>query len=192
MFLVLGLLPVGCKAEEKEANKKTATVKTERPAKWAESVKKDNLENLYKVTPELYRCAQPTAEGMQELKKMGIKTVVNLRHNHTDDDEIKGTDLESVAIPINTWHMKDEYVVKFLQTATDPAKQPVLVHCQHGSDRTGTMCAMYRICVQGWSKEDAIKELKEGGYGYHKMWINLIKYIEKADVDKIKKEAGIK
>lgn len=192
LIMFLGLLPIGCKAEEKEANKETPSpAQADRPAKWAESVKKDNLENLYRVTPELYRCAQPTTEGMAELKKMGIQTVINLRHNHTDDDEIKGTGLESVAIPINTWHMKDEYVVKFLKTATDPSKQPVLVHCQHGSDRTGTMCAMYRICVQGWSREDAIKEMKEGGYGYHAMWFNLIKYIENVDIGKIKKEAGI-
>lgn len=78
-----------------------------------------------------------------------------------------------------------------LKKKKESDRQPVLLHCQHGSDRTGTMCAMYRICVEGWTKKDAIEEMKKGDYGYHKLWRNLIKYIEKVDVDKIKKEAGL-
>lgn len=177
-FLVL----VSCKAEE---------LKGKRPANWGVKVTKPNLENLYKITPNFYRCAQPSADGMKAAENLGIKTVINLRHNHTDKDEAKGTNLKLVHIPINTWHMKDKYVIKFLETVTDPEQQPVLLHCKHGSDRTGTMVAMYRICVEGWTKENAIKEMKKGGYGYHKIWRNLIKYIEKVDVAKIKKEAGI-
>lgn len=176
------LFPIACRSEEKIDR---------RPENWAVTVQSDKLENLYKVTENFYRSAQPTAEGMAELKKMGIKTVINLRNNHNDDEEIKDTGMEAVHIPINTWHMKDEYVVKFLKIATDPAKQPILLHCLHGSDRTGTMSAMYRITVQGWSREDAVREMKEGGFGYHKLWINLIKYIRNADIEKIKKEAGI-
>ena len=35
---------------------------------------------------------------------------------------------------------------------------PGLVHCMHGADRTGTLRAPYRIAVQGWSKDDPIKD----------------------------------
>ena len=147
---------------------------------------------MYKVTDNFYRCPQPSPEGMVELKKMGIKTIINLRRHHKDDDEAREAGMKMIHIPINTWHMKDKYVVQFLKIATDSEKQPILLHCKHGSDRTGTMCAMYRIVVQGWSKEDAIKEMKEGGYGYHKMWRNLVKYIKNVDIEKIKKETGIR
>jgi protein tyrosine phosphatase (PTP) superfamily phosphohydrolase (DUF442 family) len=176
------LVSFACQAEGK---------KVERPTEWAITVKKDSLKNMYKVTDNFYRSAQPSAEGMAKLKKMGIKTIINLRRHHTDDDEIKDTGMETVHIPINTWHMKDKYVVQFLKIAINPEKQPILLHCKHGSDRTGTMCAMYRIVIQGWSKEDAIKEMKEGGYGYHKMWKNLIKYIENVDVRKINRHLSI-
>jgi hypothetical protein len=68
----------------------------------------------------------------------------------------------------------------------------VLVHCHHGADRTGTMCALYRIAIQGWTKEDAIQEMVQGGYGFHEMWINLPDWIDKLDIESMKKEAGIK
>ena len=48
-------------------------------AKWAERIELPGLPNLHKVSDDLYRGAQPTAEGMRQLKKIGIKTVVNLR-----------------------------------------------------------------------------------------------------------------
>ena len=44
------------------------------------------------------------------------------------------------------------------------------MHCQQGADRTGTMMAFYRIAVQGWPKDDAIAEMKNGGYGFHSIW----------------------
>ena len=44
---------------------------------------------------------------------------------------------------------------------------PFFVHCQHGSDRTGVCIAAYRIVVQGWTKQDAIREMTGGNYGFH-------------------------
>jgi protein tyrosine/serine phosphatase len=50
------------------------------------------------------------------------------------------------------------------------------------------MSAMYRIVFQGWSKDEAIREMVEGGYGFHSIWSNIIQYVKNVDVDKIKKE----
>ena len=49
------------------------------------------------------------------------------------------------------------------------------------------MVAIYRIVEQGWSKEDAIAEMTQGGFGYHPIWYNLIRYIQKVDVETLKK-----
>lgn len=67
-------------------------------------------------------------------------------------------------------------------------KGSILIHCKHGSDRTGLVVAMYRIIVQGWSREEAINEMKLGGYGFHGIYKNIIRFINKADVDKISQE----
>lgn len=158
-----------------------------RPAAWATPLKMEGLPNLNRVTDTLYRGAQPSAKGMKNLEKLGIKTVVNLRSLHSDRDELKGTSLQYVQIKFNTLHPEEEDVVRFLKLATDPKQFPVFVHCQHGADRTGMMVAFYRMVVQGWSKQEAVKEMTEGGFGFHSIWQHIIKFIDDAEIDKFSK-----
>lgn len=164
---------------------------TNRPAAWAKLVLQAGVPNLHKITTNLYRSAQPTAEGMQNLKKMGIKTVINLRSFNSDSDEVGNTGLIREHIFMKAWHPERKEVVRFLQIVTDEKRYPILFHCQHGADRTGIMCAIYRIAVQGWSREEAIREMKEGGYGYHTIWVNLPTWLDELDIESIKKEVGI-
>ena len=163
---------------------------TARPQNWAPPIKKAGLPNFHQVSDTLYRSAQPSAEGMQAAKEMGISTVVNLRSFYSDRDEIGDTGLAYEHIYMKAWNPEDKEIVRFLQIITDPKRQPVLVHCQHGADRTGTVCAIYRIFIQGWSKEDAIAEMTTGGYGYHPLWTNLPPYIRGIDVEAISERAG--
>jgi len=158
---------------------------------WARHLKKPGLKNFAKVSDNLYRGAQPTREGFQELEELGIKTDINLRDMHSDGEKIDGAGLTYEHIRFKTWHPEDDEVVRFLKIVTDEDKGPYFVHCKHGSDRTGMMCAIYRITVQDWSKEDAIAEMTQGGFGFHPIWQNLIDYIRKLDVERIKREAGI-
>jgi protein tyrosine/serine phosphatase len=163
----------------------------ERDAKWAAKLDQVGLPNLHRVTTNLYRCAQPTADGLKAAEKLGIKTVISLRAFHSDKDEIESTRLKTERIHFNTWHAEDEDVVRFLKLVTSTNGGPFLIHCQHGADRTGTMVAIYRMAVEGWKKQDAIKEMTDGGFGYHTMWSNLIKYLNELDVEALKKKAGI-
>ena len=163
----------------------------DRPATWATPMTVEGVPNLHQVRPTLYRSAQPTAEGMGKLKTMGIKTVVNLRSFHSDRDEIGDTGLANEHIRMKAWHPEREDVVRFLKIVTDPKNTPALVHCQHGADRTGTMCVIYRVAVQGWTKEEAVREMTEGGFGFHEIWANLPTWIEELDIDAVKRDAGI-
>jgi protein tyrosine/serine phosphatase len=144
--------------------------------------------NLHKVSDTLYRGAQPTQEGFENLKKLGIKTVINLRDHHSDEDLLQNVELRYISIPIDTWDIKTQTVVEFLRTACDPNAAPVFVHCQHGADRTGTMVAAYRMVVQDWDASRAIMEMTHGGFGYHPLWSELPAFVRKLDVEKIKKE----
>ncbi len=153
---------------------------------WATPMDLPGLPNLHKVSDKLYRRAQPTAEGMRELARLGVKTVVNLRSFHSDHDELAGTSLGYEHITMRAWHVEDKQTRRFLEIVTDPARTPVFVHCMHGADRTGTMCAAYRMAVQGWDAEEAIKEMTEGNFGFHRVWQNLIKYLRELDLDTIR------
>ncbi|MCU0958945.1 MAG: tyrosine-protein phosphatase [Pirellulaceae bacterium] len=163
----------------------------DRPDTWARPVELAGVPNLFRVSEQLYRSAQPTAQGMQNLQRMGVKTIVSLRSFHSDRDEIGTTPLEYEHIFMKAWHPERKEVVRFLQLATDPQRTPVLVHCQHGADRTGTMCALYRIVVQGWTKDEAIREMTAGGFGFHAVWVNLPPWIRDIDVDAIRRSAGL-
>lgn len=162
-----------------------------RPESWAIQLNRPHLSNFYQVTTNLYRGAQPTASGMVELKKMRIKTVVNLRSFHSDDDPVAGTEMKQGRLHMKPWHAEEDDVVRFLKLATDTNNLPVFVHCQRGADRTGMVCAMFRIVVCGWTKGEAIREMKEGGFGFNPAWKNIVRFIEREDIEKIRREVGL-
>lgn len=149
----------------------------ERPAEWAKPVVVPGVGNFHKITDRLYRGAQPTAEGFRELEKRGIKTVLNLRDNHDDRDEAKGTGIRLLRVEMEAWDIEDDEVAEALALLRKRKNAPFLVHCQHGSDRTGVVCAMFRMVEQGWSRADAIRELRDGGYGFHRVWKNISRYL---------------
>ncbi len=175
-----------------QASSGISTTQAAHDPKWAIPMTVAGVGNLHKITDTLYRSEQPTAQGMQNLQQLGIKTVLSLRAFHSDEDEVEDTQLKTQRIYVKTWHIEQEDVVAFLKIVTDPANQPVLVHCQHGADRTGTMCAAYRVVVQGWTKDEAIREMTDGGYGLHRVWTNLKPWLQTMDVDALRAEAGIK
>ena len=179
MKAALTLLFAGCAAASAAESLKWTVKITDQPG----------LANFHRVTPNLYRGRQPTAEGLRSAEKLGVKTVVDLRVFHSDADEAAGTKLRLERISFKTWHPEDDDVVRFLKIVTARKCQPVFVHCQHGSDRTGTMIAIYRIAVQGWTKREAIDEMTKGGFGFHPMWKNLIAYVENVDVESLKRRA---
>lgn len=155
---------------------------------WAQILQLEGVPNFYQVSKDLYRSGQPTAVGMRALRKMGIKTVVNLRTFHSDLDEIGDTALGYVQIAMQAWNPEKRDILRFLKIATDDTRSPVLVHCKHGSDRTGVVYAAYRLVVCGWSKQEAIDEMINGGFGFHRIWVNLIDFIEDLDVESLREE----
>jgi len=174
------------KSRRPESKTKQVTQK-----KWAQPLELPGVPNLHKVSEDLYRGAQPSNEGMRQLEKLGIKTVVNLRSVHSDRDEIENTGLSYEHIRMTLWNTQDEDIVRFLKIVTDSNNTPVFVHCQFGADRTGMMCAIYRIVVEGRNKNEAIDEMTEGGFGYHSIFKNLVDYIHALDIDKIRHAAGL-
>jgi tyrosine-protein phosphatase SIW14 len=73
------------------------------------------------------------------------------------------------------------------------SEKPVLLHCKHGSDRTGCIVAAYRMAISGWTKEEAIREFREGGFGYHENWYpNILRLINSMDIEQLKKDINKK
>jgi tyrosine-protein phosphatase SIW14 len=140
------------------------------PAKHLAAVR--GLQNLGQVAPGLYRGSATSAAGLDSLKKMGIRTVINLRHYHGTTEEKRcherGIDYVHIVLASSA-APSDEDVRQFLRVVTDPARQPVYVHCYRGKDRTGVMVAAYRMAVEGWTHDEAVREMDDFGFfhGWH-------------------------
>ena len=153
----------------------------ERNAEWATPL--PHVSNLHQVTPVLYRSAKLDSADVAQLQTLGVKTVISLRSFHSDTQVLDGSGIRAVRIPINTWAIRDKHVIATMRSIRAAEQQgPVLLHCLHGADRTGMMAAMYRMLYQGWPREKAIDELKNGGYGYHAVWKNIESYLKRVDV----------
>ena len=145
-----------------------------------------NFHNLNKLNDSMYRSEQPSKKGMKELQAMGIKSIVNLRRQATDAKKIKGLNLDLDRIPLKASTIDFDDIFNALNSIQQ-AEKPVLVHCWHGSDRTGAIIAASRMVFDNWSKEKAIAEFTDIRFGYHRTrFPNLITLLETLDVDKLK------
>lgn len=159
-------------------------LQTTRSEQWAKPV--DSHYNLYQITPTLYRSRQPDAAALPLLNTLGIRTVVNFI-KESDDKWLSNPAITQVQIPLQTVHVDDADMIESLRAIETAQQQgPVLIHCKHGLDRTGLVAAMYRIVIQGWSKEAALDEMEHGGYGDEDNLRHGIDYINNVDVDALK------
>lgn len=130
------------------------------------------LKNVGWVAPGILRGAQPEDEGYATLKKIGVKTVVNLRSSNSEAEAVEAAGMKSIHIRMGMVRgINRETMDRAVKVISDPENQPVYVHCAFGRDRTGAVVAVYRMEVEGWSYEDAEAELQS--YGFKDIWLNL-------------------
>ena len=162
-----------------------------RPLNWAQPMIGSSLENWHKIDERVYRSAQPDAYDFKVLEKFGIRTVINLRYHHSDNDEAQGTDIKLYQYRLDAGKIGYSDLVEIMKTIKK-SEGPVLLHCWHGSDRTGAVSAAYRIAFHGWSKTEAVNEMLHGGYGFHEIYDNIPVLIRSLDEEKFRKDIGIR
>ncbi len=148
------------------------------------------LTNLYRIDSTLYRSDQPYRNDFIALEKYGIQEVLNLRAFHSDDRAAMGTSMHLHHVPLHAYWLSEKKLLDILRILRD-RKGPMLIHCYHGSDRTGIVIALYRIVFQDVSKEDAIAEMLEPAFGHHRIFFNITRFLEELDVERMRKELGI-
>ncbi|MEG0488195.1 MAG: dual specificity protein phosphatase family protein, partial [Acinetobacter sp.] len=146
--------------------------------------------NFYQISQTVYRSEQPNTEVISELQKNHIDIVINLRNRNKDKSVLADQSFKLIHVPINTWAINRNDLLMVMQTiqAAEQKNQKVLIHCYHGSDRTGASVAMYRIIFENWSIDDALNEMKHGGYGFHPIWVNIEKLFTPENVKWIREQ----
>jgi protein tyrosine/serine phosphatase len=132
------------------------------------------IPNAGRINDHLYRGGQPKSQGLAELKKLGITTVVDLRGEDSDTiawerQQADSLGMRFVHIPVSGWSSPtDEQVVQFLSLFHNDPKGEKFVHCRFGDDRTGVFVAIYRMALEKWPAEQALKEMYF--FGFNGFW----------------------
>jgi tyrosine-protein phosphatase SIW14 len=130
--------------------------------------KREGLPNFHRVNENLYRGGQPTSSGVSKLAEIGVKTIIDLRGGGEragkEEEKARSLGMKFISHPLSTTGAPaPEDIRELLSVMEDPKNWPVFVHCQRGSDRTGTVIACYRIAHDGWTNERAKREAETYG-----------------------------
>lgn len=159
-------------------------------APWATAGDGTNPTNFKAVDEELgiFRSGQPGRKEFESLAKRGFRSILNLRNYHSDLKLIRGLELKEFRCGVNTGSVTEKDLLNAVRIVRD-APKPLLIHCWHGSDRTGTVVAAFRIAVQNWEVEKAIAEMRLPENGYHeKIYGNLLVLLRGIDWNNFRKE----
>ena len=118
--------------------------------------------NFRVVVPgRIYRSGQPEAGQLETwIHRYGLKTIVNLRGSMSpraaeEEAVADATGVRLVHIALSASRpMTHEQLLDVL-SVLDDVEEPVLIHCAHGVDRSGTVSAMAAWLIGGWSYEKA-------------------------------------
>jgi protein tyrosine/serine phosphatase len=135
----------------------------------AAAVSSIHIDNFGRIDANYYRGAQPQGRDYADLAALGVKTVINLTSDDASADEqgmVENAGMRYLQIPMTTHAVPTvAQLAEFFKVVNDAASQPVYVHCVGGRHRTGVMTAAYRMNHDGWSSEQAFKEMKQFKFG---------------------------
>jgi protein tyrosine/serine phosphatase len=151
----------------------------------------EGIGNFGKVNASLFRGAQPDEAGIENLQRLGVKLIVNLRMPNDawklEEAKARACGIMYTNIPMGGLGRPNAEQVDKILALLEASSAPVFIHCQHGCDRTGTIIACYRIRHDQWSGMDALREARL--YGMSRLERGMRSYVE--DFEKARKETRL-
>jgi protein tyrosine/serine phosphatase len=138
------------------------------------------LPYFHRLDANYTRGAEPVSGGIETIKRLGIKTIVDLRSNY-DHTEVIGLAAEKSGLqyrraPMSVWNPPTDQEAKaFVAIVTDKSQGPFFVFCADGLNRIGEMSAIYRVAESNWSVKQALQEADE--FGFNPYYYNLRAYV---------------
>lgn len=121
------------------------------------------------VAPGIWRGHAPWSRGnYRQLEEMGVKAVLDLRGNQPRASARERRRLERMGIiylkvPMRFGPPSEGSGERVLAAMQNPPTLPMFVHCNLDRDRSSAVIGVYRVRVQGWTREAAIAEAKSFG-----------------------------
>lgn len=152
----------GTRAADERLQTPSAEVARSAPQAGPAAAPAVNIKNFGRVNENYYRGAQPGPEEFAALKRLGIKTVIDLRKDSKREapEWVRAAGMTYVNLPLVASKPATEAETEqFLKLVNDPANWPVYVHCKGGRHRTGALTAVFRITRDGWTADRAFEEM---------------------------------
>ena len=136
-----------------------------------------DLPRFHQVHSYFWRGAAPSYAGIDRLKQLGVKTVIDLRRSEdriaAERQYVEAQGIKYVSLPMGNFIpslQKQQTFLQIMQNASETtADAPVFLHCSHGSDRTGYLTALWRVQHDHWSILEACAEMFQYGFLVHKL-----------------------
>lgn len=121
--------------------------------------------NRHKVADNVWRAAQPLPHQIAAAKRMGIRTIVNLRGPSDlatyayEREACRRAGLKLVDFSVKSRRAPTVSELRAARDLFQNVEYPILMHCKSGADRAGLMSVLYRHIHEGVPMDVAIRQL---------------------------------
>jgi uncharacterized protein (TIGR01244 family) len=130
-----------------------------------ETVEPSLLPNYTRLHSDLAAAGQPTEAGLQRLREMGFRVVIDLRApsegTAAEEAAVKAAGLRYVSVPVTPETFRREDVDAVARVLDERGRGPVLLHCS-SSNRVGGVWAVLQS-TKGLTYEEAEAEGRKAG-----------------------------
>jgi len=140
------------------------------------------IPNFSRVNDRISAAGQPSQQAFEQLKKMGYKTIINLRTAEEGADKekeiVEKLGLRYINIPITPQTITQEKVKQLAEVINDESSGRILIHCA-SSNRVGGMWFLHRVMNESCSIEQAIEEAEKAGLKNPSLKQTVMEFAEK-------------
>ena len=121
--------------------------------------------NLAQISPGVWRSNQPSPKRLRKYKRMGIKTILNLRGENGkspylfEREACTATGLTLVNRNMNARALVPAPMLLDLLEKFETIERPFVMHCKSGADRAGLASALYLLHMENLPVTEAKKQL---------------------------------
>jgi protein tyrosine phosphatase (PTP) superfamily phosphohydrolase (DUF442 family) len=160
---IAGTVLVSLAANQQDRQSESKSRVEDKSLQTPERLVAPGIENAFRLSPRLYSGGEPQGEGaFKALKALGVKTIISVDGARPDVETARKFGIRYVHLPVGYHGVPREQAVRLVQV-TKTLPSPVFIHCHHGKHRGPTAAAVCGIATEGWSKEEAVKWMKQAG-----------------------------
>ncbi len=121
--------------------------------------------NAHRVTPGLWRAAQPAPTDIAWFARQGVKTIVNLRGGREHGawplqrEACERHGIALVEFVLRSRGAPDRETILGAGAFFESLQEPALVHCKSGADRAGFFSALYLLIHEKRPLDEAMRQL---------------------------------